>query len=75
MKQFLKFTLATIVGIILTFVLSVLFFFLLVGSIAGSQEKVTTLKSNSVYELKLEGNLVDRSKEDDIAAAIADALG
>lgn len=67
--------LATIVGIILTVVISVLFFFALVGSIAGSKEKVTILKPNSVYELKLEGNLVDRSKEDDISATIAEAFG
>lgn len=75
MKQFLKFTLATIVGIFLTSMLGVLIFFGIVGAIAGSSEKVTELKANSVYEIKLEGNLVDRSQDDAFSAAIAEAMG
>ncbi len=75
MKQFFKFTLATIVGIIITSMLGILIFFIVVGAIAGSTEKVTQLKPNSVYELDLEGRLVDRSEDNPFAAAFADATG
>ena len=75
MKQFLKFTLATIVGIFITSLLGLLLFFLVVGAIAGSGEKVTVLKPNSIYELNLEGKLVDRSEDDPFSTAIGEALG
>jgi protease IV len=75
MKQFLKFTLATIVGIFITSLLGLLLFFLVVGAIAGSGEKVTVLKPNSIYELNLEGKLVDRSEDDPFSAAIGEAMG
>jgi protease-4 len=75
MKQFLKFTLATIVGIIIVWLLGILIFFGIVGAIAGSSEKATTLKPNSVYELTLEGNLIDRSKDDPFSGAFASAMG
>ena len=61
MKQFLKFTLATIVGVIIVWLLGILLFFGVVGAIAGSADKETVLKPNSVYELTLEGTLIDRS--------------
>ena len=64
MKQFFKFTLATIVGIFITTLLGILIFFGVVGAIAGSTEKVTQLKPNSVYQINLEGTLVDRSEDD-----------
>ncbi len=75
MKQFLKFTLATIVGIIITTLLGILILFGIVGAIAGSKESVTELKPNSVYEIKLEGNLIDRSEDDPFSAALAEAMG
>jgi protease-4 len=75
MKQFFKFTLATIVGIIITSLLGILIFFGVVAAVAGSSEKVTELKPNSVYELKLEGTLVDRSEDDQFTTAIAEITG
>jgi protease IV len=75
MKQFLKFTLATIVGVIITTLLGILILFGVIGAIAGSKESVTALKPNSVYEIKLEGNLIDRSEEDPFSAAFAQAMG
>ncbi len=75
MKQFLKFTLATIVGVIITSLLSILVLFGIIGAVAGSKEKVTDLKPNSVYEIKLEGNLIDRSEEDPFSAAFAEVMG
>jgi protease-4 len=75
MKQFLKFTLATIVGFIITTLLGILVLFGIIGAVAGSKESVTELKPNSVYEIKLEGNLIDRSKDDPFSVAFAQAMG
>jgi Periplasmic serine proteases (ClpP class) len=75
MKQFFKFTLATIVGIFITSILGLLLFFLVIGAVAGSGEKVTVLKPNSIYELNLEGKLIDRSEDDPFSTAIGEALG
>ena len=75
MKQFFKFTLATIVGIFITSLLTMLIFVGVIGAIAGSSEKVTQLKPNSVYELNLEGTLIDRSEDDPFTSAINEATG
>lgn len=75
MKQFFKFTLATIVGFILASFLSVTLFFIVVGALASSSDKPTEVKSNSVYELELKGSLVDRSQDDPFSAALAEAFG
>jgi len=75
MKQFFKFTLATVVGIILTSILFVLISFAIIGAIAGASDSATVLKPNSVYELSLEGTLVDRSQDDPFSGAIAQAFG
>jgi protease-4 len=75
MKQFLKFTLATIVGIFIASLLSILIFFGIVGAIASSSDKTPTLKPNSIYEIDLTGTLIDRSEDDQFAMAFADALG
>ena len=63
MKQFLKYTLATIVGILIASIISILIFFGILGSLLSSKETVTTLKPNSVYQLDLAGSLVERSQE------------
>jgi len=75
MKQFLKFTLATIVGIIITSILFVLISFAVVGAVAGASDSATVLKPNSVYELNLEGTLIDRSQDDPLTGAFASAMG
>ncbi|MFZ4582348.1 MAG: signal peptide peptidase SppA [Paludibacter sp.] len=75
MRQFLKFTLATIVGIILASILSLLILFGIAGAIGSSSEKVTEVSENSVYQLNLEGTLVDRSEENPFSGALAEALG
>lgn len=75
MKQFLKFTLATIVGVLIASLVSILLFFGIIGAIAGSSEKVTTIEENSIYQLDLKGMLVDRSEDDPFSAAIAEAMG
>ena len=65
MKDFLKYTLATITGIflssILLFFLSTIFFF----AILSSSDTEVVIKDNSILRLKLEGNLKDRVLTDD----------
>ncbi|HEY5508187.1 MAG TPA: signal peptide peptidase SppA [Paludibacter sp.] len=75
MKQFLKFTLATIVGIFIASLLCILIVFGIIGAISSSSETKTELKPNSIYEIDLKGKLIDRSEDDPFSAAIADAMG
>lgn len=75
MKQFLKFTLATVVGIILVSVLSIFIMFGIIGAIAVSGDKPTQLQPQSVYELELKGQLIDRSEDDPFSAALTEAFG
>ena len=64
MKEFFKYTLATVVGII---IVSLIFGILGVGSIVGmlaSEESTKTVDDNSVFVLPLSGSLQERSSED-----------
>jgi len=74
MKQFFKFTLATIVGVFLVSILSMLLLFGIAGAL-GSSEDVTDVSENSVYQLNLEGTLIDRSEDNPLSGAFADAFG
>lgn len=62
MKDFFKFTLATVTGIILSsvllFFLSILIFF----SMLASSESETRVSENSIMMLKLNGTLTERSQ-------------
>lgn len=60
MKEFLKYTLATIVGLILTFLL---IFFILAGVISSliPHEEAVILKPNSVLLISLDQEITDRS--------------
>mgnify|MGYP000949141596 CR=1 FL=1 len=75
MKQFFKFTLATFVGLILFSVISSLILFGIIGAIAASGDAPAKLSPNSVYELELKGQLIDRSEDDPFTKAISEALG
>ena len=75
MKQFFKFVLATIVGIT---ILTVIGFFILlgaIGAISASSDSTTVLKPNSVYQLDLNGNLIDRSKDETFSRALGEVYG
>ena len=75
MKQFLKYTLATIVGVIVASLLGFLIMFGILGAIAGSSDKATEIKENTVYQLDLSGILVDRSDDNPFEAVFAEAMG
>ncbi len=59
MKSFLKYTLATIVGIFLSTLLFFLFLILIIGG--ASSEKPVEVKDNSILYLKLNAKIVDRT--------------
>lgn len=75
MKQFLKYTFATIVGVFIASLLGGLLFVGILSAIAGSSEKETKLSPNSVYQIDLQGTLIDRSEEDPLSAALSEAFG
>ena len=75
MKQFLKFTLATIVGIIITSIIGMLLMFGIIGAIASSSDKAVKVQPNSVYELELNGQLVERSQDDPFSEIFSTAFG
>ena len=63
MKDFLKFTLATVTGIIVSSVILFFVSILVVYGIASSSESETYVSKNSVMMLDLSGTLVERSQE------------
>ena len=64
MKEFFKYTLATICGIILLgIVFTLLSLMIIVGMVANSNQE-TTAKENSVFVLKLNGVIQERDEED-----------
>jgi len=75
MKQFFKFTLATIVGIIITTILGIFILFGILGAIVASGDTTVKLKPNTVYQLDLSGQLVDRSEDDPFSSALSELSG
>lgn len=68
MKQFLKYTLATVAGLVLVALILGLFGFLsVVATIAGSDDK-PSLKDNTVLRIKLTGSLAERAEENPLSA-------
>ena len=68
MKSFLKIVLATFVAIFLALVLITVIFFGVVGAIASSSNEETVIKSNSVFEISLSGQVVERAEDNPLAA-------
>ena len=65
MKEFLKYTLATIVGIFLAgIVFTILGIISMVGIVASSDTE-TKVKENSIFELRLDGSIAERSQAED----------
>ncbi len=65
MKDFLKYTLATVVGIFLAgIVFTILGIISLVGMVATSDTE-TKVKENSIFELQLDGTIEERSQAED----------
>ncbi len=63
MKDFLKYTLATIVGIILTSIIITVISIVSVAGMVASEGVTKSVPKNSVLRIKLDGEIVDRAGE------------
>ncbi len=76
MKQFLKYTLATICGLLVFSFLSSIIFFIMMGAmVALTGESTTIVKPNSVYTLELKGTLTERSSNNEFDALLSEMAG
>ena len=69
MKQFFKYVLATIVGIVLsTVVLGILFFAVIAGIVASAgSDKAADVESNSILHIKIDYNVTERTPNNPLA--------
>ena len=77
MKDFIKHTLATVVGIFIFGIISCILMLMSIVGMMASSSQTTTIDDNSVLVIKLKGQIVDHSTEDDnpLALLIADEAG
>ena len=75
MKQFLKYTLATITGIIVVTMLGFFILFGVIGALASKSDTSVKVQSNSIYQIKLDGVLSERSQDDPFASALGGSFG
>lgn len=64
MKEFFKFTLATITGIIVTSIIGFLFLMMVIGALIASTEKTVVVENQSMLVIKLDNQIVDRAPND-----------
>ena len=65
MKDFFKYTLATICGIVILAILAGLMFMISFASMVASGSAPTKVKENSVFVLKMDGMVTERAEGDD----------
>ncbi|MDY0200520.1 MAG: signal peptide peptidase SppA [Tenuifilaceae bacterium] len=63
MKDFFKFTLASIVGIIVSILLIFFLFLGIAGAVMSKSDKVATVKDNSMLVLKFDNTITDRASK------------
>ena len=63
MKQFLKYVLATIVGIACISVFTLVLSFIVMGVIAASSDSKPTIKDGTVLRISLSGSITERSND------------
>jgi len=64
MKQFFKYVLATVVGVIAVSIIGFFFLLMVIGVLVSSTEKKVTVKNNSMLVLNLDRQIVDRAPND-----------
>lgn len=67
MRQFLKFTLASMTGIILAFVVIFLLFSAIIAGLMSSGEETAVIKKNSILHLDFSQVIADRGTEDPLS--------
>jgi len=60
MKNFIKYTFATVLGSIITFFLVLIIVFGIIGSISSSQESTVIVKKNTILKISLSSGVVER---------------
>lgn len=63
MKSFLKYTLATIVGVFIVHIILFILFMGVVGTIATLSNKTAPVKPNSILTIQLNGEIFDRTSD------------
>lgn len=63
MKSFLKYTLATIAGVLIVNVILFFIFVIFIGALATFSEKAVEVKDNSILTIKLDGEILDRTSD------------
>ena len=64
MKQFFKYVLATVVGVIAVSIIGFFFLMMIIGVLVSSTEKTVTVQDNSMLVLNLDRQIVDRAQKD-----------
>lgn len=72
MKEFLKFTFASLVGVILAGVVFTILGIITLVGIVSSSDTETVVKDNSVFVLDLKGELVERAKDNPFKQILGD---
>jgi len=71
MKQFAKYVLATITGLFLCLIVLFIIIFSTVAAIGSSASKSTEVAENSILEISIKNNIVDRSNDNELAYLLA----
>ncbi|MEG2573063.1 MAG: signal peptide peptidase SppA, partial [Bacteroides sp.] len=74
MKEFFKFTLATIVGIILSSVVMLLVGTMIIFGVVSASESETQVKDNSILFLDLNGELLERTEDNPLKQFVGESF-
>lgn len=72
MKQFLKYVLATVVGLIVAGVLVTIIYVVSLAALLSGSEQTPTLKDNTVLVIRLSGSLDDRTQDNPLGALLGE---
>jgi len=67
MKEFIKYTLATVTGILLISLVGFFLFMAIIGALVATTEKHVSVQNNSMLLLKLDNQIVDRAPKDPLS--------
>jgi len=71
MKQFVKYVLATVTGIILTFIVFFIFIFSVIVGVAASSKKIQPITDNSILEIEIKNRIVENDDDNPFEMILA----
>lgn len=71
MKQFVKYVLATVTGIILTFIVFFIFIFSVIVGVAASSKKTQPITENSILEIEINNRIVENDDDNPFAMILS----